>query len=262
MNDPIDTPTPPLYHCDGPIATITLNRAQHRNRLHDEDLQTLVRHVEAANRDTAVRVLVLAARVLPHAPVFSAGFHLGSFGADAGAAVDAFARAADALASARPLTVAALAGSVYGGATDLALACDVRIGVHGLQWRVPAATLGLHYYTSGLRRALATLGLNATRRLFLRAQTLTADELLALGALDALVPADELDAAVQRCVTELLALAPLAVQGMKQTLNEMVCGEHRPAQWRAREQGTHASCDFAEGRAAALERRLASFEGR
>ena len=257
-----DDASSPLYAAHDGVATITLNRPRHRNRLHDEDLRALVRHVESANRDASVRVLVLRARVLPDAPVFSAGFHLGGFGADAGAAVDAFAHAADALARARPVTVAALAGSVYGGATDLALACDFRMGVQGMELRMPAAALGLHYYPSGMRRCVATLGLSAARRLFLTAQPLSAAELLALGYLDELVQPADLEAAVQRRCAQVRALAPLAVQGMKQTLQEMALGEHRPHDWRARESTTHGSRDFAEGRAAFAKRRCARFEGR
>jgi enoyl-CoA hydratase/carnithine racemase len=99
---------------------------------------------------------------------------------------------------ARPVTVAALEGNVYGGATDLALACDFRIGVEGMELRMPAAALGLHYYPSGMRRCVATLGLSAARRLFLTAEPLAATDLLALGYLDELVPAASLEAAVHR----------------------------------------------------------------
>jgi enoyl-CoA hydratase/carnithine racemase len=49
------------------------------------------------------------------------------------------------LARARPVTICALNGSVYGGATDVVLACDLRIGLQGLEWRMPATALGLHY---------------------------------------------------------------------------------------------------------------------
>lgn len=101
MHDDASSPLCAVY--DG-VATITLNRPRHRNCLHDEDLRALVRHVESANRD-------------------------------------AFAQAVEVLAAARPLTLAALAGSVYGGAVDLALACDFRIGVSGMQARVPAEAL-------------------------------------------------------------------------------------------------------------------------
>ena len=54
-------------------------------------------------------------------------------------------------------------------------------------------------------------------------------------------------------------LAPLALQGMKQTIQEIAWGEDRLADWRAREALTKASADFAEGRAAFAERRPPRF---
>jgi enoyl-CoA hydratase/carnithine racemase len=254
-----DTGHPPSYTVHGGVATVTLNRPQHRNRLQREDLHCLRAHIEAANRDTSVRVLVLAAQCLPEKPVFSAGFDLDGFGDHAGDAVDDFARTADALAGARPLTLAALGGSVYGGAADLAAACDFRVGVHGIELRVPAAALGLHYYPSGMRRLVATLGLPAVRRLLLAARPLASEELAQLGFFDELVAPDALDATVARWCAALAALAPLAVEGMKQTLREMAAGLDKAARWRARERLTHESRDFAEGVAALRTRRPARF---
>jgi enoyl-CoA hydratase/carnithine racemase len=157
------------------------------------------------------------------------------------------------------ITLCALSGSVYGGATDLALACDFRVGVQGMELRMPAAALGLHYYPSGLRRFVARLGLGATRRLFLRAEATPAAELLAMGYLDELVARDALDATVEALALRFATLAPLALQGMKQTIQEIAWGEDRLADWRAREALTKASADFAEGRAAFAERRPPRF---
>jgi len=256
----------PVLQVAGPLATITLNRPGHRNRLQNEDLQALLRHFEAVQDQTAVRVLVLRARAgaAPEAgvPVFSAGYHLGQFqGGHAGGDL-AFAHVPDALARLRVVTVCALSGSVYGGATDLAMACDFRIGVQGMVLRMPAAALGLHYYPSGLRRFVARIGLGAARRLFLRADAVAADDLLAMGYLDELVPPAQLDDAVDALAGRLVQMAPLALQGMKQTLQEIAWGEARGEEWRAREVLTQASADFAEGRAAFAERRPPRFIGR
>ena len=62
-------------------------------------------------------------------------------------------------------TVCAMNGSVYGGATDLALCCDLRIGVRGSRMLMPASRFGLHYYPGGLRRYVGTLGLAAAKKL-------------------------------------------------------------------------------------------------
>ena len=63
-----------------------------------------------------------------------------------------FEALADAVEQARPITIAVLHGGVYGGATDLALACDFRLGAPATEMFVPAARLGLLFYRSGLER--------------------------------------------------------------------------------------------------------------
>jgi len=85
---------------------------------------------------------------------------------------------------------------------------------------MPAARLGLHFYASGLQRYVSRLGLAAAKRLFLLAQTVAADELLRIGYLDTLVPAERLDAEVDAIAAALAGNAPLAVRGMKQSLDE------------------------------------------
>ena len=252
----------PVLQMHGQVASITLNRPAHRNRLQDEDLQTLLRQFEVVQDQTAVRVLVLRARTRPDAPVFSAGYHIGQFqGGHAGGEL-AFEHVPDALARLRVVTLCALSGSVYGGATDLAMACDFRIGVQGMSLRMPAAALGLHYYPSGLRRFVARLGLGAARRLFLLADDVRADDLLAMGYLDALVPPGDLEHVLNEWSARLTQMAPLALQGMKQTIQEIAWGEERMADWRAREALTKSSTDFAEGRAAFAQRRAPLFQGR
>ena len=81
-----------------------------------------------------------------------------------------------------------LDGGVYGGATDLALCCDWRIGVSGTRMFMPAARFGLHYYPGGLRRYVRALGAAQAKRIFLTGQTLRAQEMLRIGFLTELVP--------------------------------------------------------------------------
>jgi enoyl-CoA hydratase/carnithine racemase len=151
---------------------------------------------------------------------------------------------------------------VYGGATDLALACDFRIGVQGMELRMPAARLGLHYYPSGLRRYVTRLGVGAAKRLFLLGEAVDDATLRAIGYLDDCVAASELDAAVRRVVDALAAGAPLAVRGMKASLDDIAGGRAELATLRAREAECAASEDLREGLAAFAERRSPRFQGR
>ncbi len=247
-------------------ATIRLNRPQHMNRLHRDDLLVLRTHIDALAADPAVRVLV----VTGSGRMFCSGYHLGDLGdaaadADGAASRDPglFEDTVDALEALPMPTIARLNGSVYGGATDLALACDFRVGIAGMELRMVAARLGLHYYPNGLRRYVSRLGLQAAKRLFLLAEGAPADELLRIGFLDHCRPDEAaLDACVQAIVAALASNAPLAVRGMKASLNAIGRGDFDLPAMRAREAACATSDDLREGLAAVAQKRAAVFLGR
>jgi enoyl-CoA hydratase len=251
---------PLLSVADG-CATIRLNRPAHMNRLHREDLLALRAHLGAVANDPAVHVLVLTGS----GRAFCSGYHIGHLEAAEGSASEdpqLFERTVDALEALPMPTLARLNGGVYGGATDLALACDLRVGVDTMELRMPAARLGLHYYPNGLRRYVSRLGLGAAKRLFMLAETVDAAELLRIGYLDFCVPPDRLDAQVRSLVASLAANAPMALRGMKASLNEIARGEFDLAATRSREAACAASADLREGLAAFVQKRMPRFGGR
>jgi enoyl-CoA hydratase/carnithine racemase len=255
-------PSAPVLSVNGGVATLTLNRPAHRNRLEAGDLRSLLTQFEQINADPAIRVLVLTANTQGQPrPVFCAGYHIGSFN-EQDNDPQLFERVANTLAALRPITVCALNGSVYGGATDLMLACDLSVGLTGVEFRMPATALGLHYYPGGLQRYVARLGLSGAKRAFLTARPFTAEMLWHLGCFEALVAPEDFDATVNRLISEIADLAPLAVQATKQSLNEIAAGQASLDAMRAREAATSASQDFAEGRLAFQEKRKARFTGR
>jgi len=254
-------PSAPVLQIDAGVATVTLNRPAQRNKLENSDLQTLLAHFDAVERDASVRVLVLTACTHGQPkPVFCAGYDIGGFDTP-GHGSTFFEQVPDRLASLRPVTVCALNGSVYGGATDLVLACDLRIGLEGTEWRMPATALGLHYYPSGLQRYVSRFGVSATKRAFLTARPFALAQLQALGLFEAVSDAAGWDASLNTLVQDVLALAPLAVQETKRSINELARGDYNEARLRAREHHTSASQDFAEGRAAFAQRRKPVFTG-
>jgi enoyl-CoA hydratase/carnithine racemase len=262
MHSAFAQPSAPVLHIEGGVATITLNRPAQRNRLENADLKALLAHFETVNHDATVRVLVLTANTAGQPkPVFCAGYDIGGFD-EPGHGSSFFEEIPDALAALRPVTICALNGSVYGGATDVVLACDLRIGLQGIEWRMPATALGLHYYPSGLQRYVSRFGLAGARRAFLTARPFTASQLDAMGLFEALVSAEPWDATLQALVQDILALAPLAVQETKKSLREIETGQADVARLREREHMTSRSADFAEGRAAFAERRKPVFVGR
>ncbi len=261
MSNVFTQPSPPVLAIAGGVATITLNRPAQRNKLDNGDLQTLLDHFDTVERDDSVRVLVLTANTSGQPkPVFCAGFDIGGFDEN-GHGSTFFERIPDRLAGLRPVTVCALNGSVYGGATDIVLACDLRIGLDGIEWRMPATALGLHYYPSGLQRYVSRFGVLAAKRAFLTARPFDMARLQALGLFEAVSDASGWDATLDALVQDVLALAPLAVQETKRSLNEIARGDYDEHRLREREHQTCASADFAEGRAAFAERRKPVFTG-
>lgn len=258
---PAATEGMPLLHCSGPVATLCLRRPSQRNRLTDDDLLRLLTKLAQVNTDPDIRLLVLTADTSgQRKPVFCAGYDIGGF--DSGTHDPLlFERVADALEALRPITLCALNGSVYGGATDLVLACDLRIGLAGCEFRMPATALGLHYYPGGLRRYATRLGANLARRAFLTAQALPFEALQAASLFVSLPHAEAFDAEVQALAQAIAQLAPRALQHTKQSLNELAAGRFDEAVLRERETASLNSADFAEGRNAFAERRAPRFLG-
>jgi enoyl-CoA hydratase len=250
----------PRLSVAGACATIEFCRPRQANRVEPGDLEVLHAHLAALERDAALRVLVLRGR----GRHFSAGYTIGALAAGEGreSGGDAFERLANRVEDLPLVTIAVVNGGVYGGATDLALACDFRIGAPGAEMQMPAARLGLHYYERGLSRFVSRLGLNHAKELFLGARKIDARRMLEIGYLTELVEPERLDARVRELAGDIAALAPLAVAGMKRALNEIARGALDAAALRARVARSAASADLREGVRAWQEKRAPRFTGR
>jgi len=242
-------PGGPVLTLEDARATIRLNRPAQHNRLEPADLGALMALLDELEAQPALRVLVLTGT----GPSFCSGFDLKALAA--GTVSVGFDRVVDRLEDFPLPTIAALQGSVYGGATDLALACDFRIGVTGMKLVMPAGRLGIQYYPSGLERAVARLGLGAAKRLFLLAEPVAAADLLTMGYLDRLVEPDRLTGAVDEIAAILAGNAPNAMRGMKQTLNAIARGTLDREAAQAAYRASTRSDELAEGLKAFAEKR-------
>lgn len=246
----------PELTIQGPVATLRLNRPELANRLEVEDLKTLQRMLEQVNSNEEIRVLRLTAT----GRHFCSGFNTGKISGEDTAAL--FEATAQALELARPLTVAAINGGIYGGATDLALACDFRMAVQSTNMFVPAAEIGLHFYGSGLERYVSRLGLAVTKRLLLAGERFNASQMLSAGFLDKLLgDAEDLQAELDQFSAHLAGMAPLAVQGMKRNLNRIARGALDKEALNSDILRAQNSADLAEGVKAKAEKRRPVFIG-
>jgi enoyl-CoA hydratase/carnithine racemase len=259
-NFPVNAP--PSLLIDAGVATITLQRPGLRNSLNNQDLSTLLDHFAAINANLTIRVVVLRAHTqdMPR-PVFSAGYHVAGLDDDT-SAPNFFQTVPDALARLRPVTICALNGSVYGGATDVVLACDLVLAQQGMEWRMPACAIGLHYYASGLQRYVQKMGLSLSQRTFLLGLAMPFEQLQACGVFHALVSESQFDEHLHQLEQQVLNMAPLAVQATKQSLMDVALNTVDLDTLAAREAMSQSSADFAEGRLAMQERRRPQFQGR
>lgn len=262
MEPAISRDCAPQLCVQGPVATVTLHRPEKMNRITQADVSVLAGHCDAIDANPDIRVVVLTADTTGQTrPVFSAGYDVLGFDAPEHDP-RAFERMVDRIEALRPVVLGALSGSVYGGATDLALACDLRVALKGTQFRMPACALGLHYYPSGLRRFVETLGLAGAQQAFLTAQPLPMETLQRWGAVMSVHSSEDWASEIRVLAQALAALAPLAVQATKQSLREIARGTHNPDALREREDLTASSADFAEGRRALAQRQKPHFTGR
>jgi enoyl-CoA hydratase len=261
MPDTTEAASAPILEINGARATICLNRPQHRNRLQSDDLGELMKLFDRIEADPAIRVLVLTGT----GSAFSSGYDLNSVADRATSenerpsAGSAFEVVVNRLEDLAVPTICRLNGGVYGGSTDLALACDFRIGVDTAEMFMPAARFGLHYYPSGIRRYVSRLGADNAKMLFLTAQKITAPEMLRIGYLTAMVPAESLDEEVDKLAAILAGNAPLAMRGMKRAINEFTHGQFDEEAADRRHRESMRSAEIKEGIKALAEKRPPRF---
>ncbi|MBX9602424.1 MAG: enoyl-CoA hydratase/isomerase family protein [Bryobacteraceae bacterium] len=254
---PDSAATPPFLKIDGHLGTILLNRPDHHNRLEPQDLRMLQALFDEVDANEEVRALVIAST----GRTFCSGFHLGALN-QAESAPQAFEQMTDRLEAVRVPTVCALQGGLYGGAVDLALACDFRVGVPDTELFVPVSRLGIHFYGGGMRRMVQRLGLAAAKRILLSGATLRAPELQRINYLDLIFDSAEFEEQVRSVATTLCESAPIAVQGMKRSLNAICRGDADWAEIAGSVQRSLRSSDFQEGISAWTERRKPVFRGK
>ncbi|TMH58396.1 MAG: enoyl-CoA hydratase/isomerase family protein [Betaproteobacteria bacterium] len=226
---------PPSLTVDNGLATVRFERPREHNRIDPDDIPVLRAHLERVTADTSVRVVVFTGA---GERTFSSGFTIEAILDRLDRSFEDLLDAIEAL----PLpTIAVVNGGVYGGATDLALCCDFRIGVSGTRMFMPAARFGLHYYPGGLRRYVAAVGATQAKRVFLTGQTLAAEEMQRIGFLTELVPRTRLGRTVAAYVAAIQTCDPAVVASMKEQIHAIDAGDQAKAASRAAYEASLAS---------------------
>ena len=190
---------------------VTLNRPEKANSLTADMLEQMVDLMLAASVDPHLRALIITGA---GDKVFSAGADLEA--ARAGLATSPlWEQVSGAIAALPCLTIAALNGTLAGGAFGMALACDTRIAVPGARFFYPVAKLGFLPQPSDPGRLVALMGPARAKLMLLGGQKFTAEEALGFGLIDRIVPGADLMEAAREIAGDALAGNPDVLHKIK-----------------------------------------------
>ena len=252
-----------LEHPAPGVGRLRWSNPDRRNALDLERISRIQAELATAAGDPELRVLIIEGE----GPWFCNDFDLTHLPAAAGNPSEA-AAAVEALMSAVedfPLPViAAIRGPAMGAGGELAASADLRIAGDDLAFAMPPARIGLVYHESGLARFLRLVGSARTREVFLTARRFDAAQALAVGLVDRVVPADEVESAALALAVEMAALAPLSLKGSKRVLRLLegaAMGPDERGEIAALRAQAAGSRDHVEGLRAIAEKRQPRFSG-
>jgi enoyl-CoA hydratase/carnithine racemase len=244
------------------VLYVTLNRPEKRNALSQDLLRCLHDTLDETSADDRVRVIVLAAR----GPAFCAGHDLSEMlGCSEEAYRELFSLCSTVMQKFRALpqpVIARVQGMATAAGCQLVAACDLAVAAENASFATPGVKIGL-FCTTPMVPLVRTIAPRAALEMLLTGKPISAQQALAWGLLNRVVPSDQLDAAVGEFTESIRAASPLIVSMGKRAFYDQLALDEASAYERATEVMTrNALChDAQEGMEAFVRKRRPTWTG-
>ncbi len=257
----------------GEIATVFFNRPEKLNPINERVMREMLAVARDFQEDEEVRVVILTGK----GRSFCAGADLNMLSAATGRDRQGGQSDTARLRSMKmgwrlmeewerldQITIAAINGFAVGGGLSLAMACDFRIAACGVRMWIPEVRLGVPYTWGSLTRLINLVGMPKAKEWVMTCDEITAEEALAAGLVNQVVPGEKLQEAALAFARKLLSKPPMALRRTKEFFRAL--GTNRLGDITYADAHLGLACfgseDMREAVAAFREKREARFQNR
>ena len=248
------------------IGTITFNNDSRRNALCYDMIEEIIQAFdEFMDKDT--RAIIIRSK--PEAKVWSAGLDIAELpdpGNDPICYSHPLEKLLRLIENTKAPVIAMVTGTVWGGAFELAITCDILIGTPKCSFAITPAKIGVAYNATGLIHFLNVVEMHIVKELFFTAKPIVAERAYNLGILNNLIEDDKIEAFTYDMAKNISQNSPLSISVIKEQLN--LLGKSTSLTTSVFEHinelrsSSYNSYDYVEGKSAFLEKRQPVFKGK
>ncbi len=257
----------------GAVTTVSFNRPEKLNPINEAVMREMLAITRELSEEETARVVILTGR----GRAFSAGADMSRLRAMADREARQRQSDTERLWSAKmgwrmmeewerldQITIAAVNGFAVGGGLSLAMACDFRIAAAGARIFIPEVRLGLPYMWGSITRLINLVGMARAKELVMTCDEVSAEQALALGLVNQVVPAEGLQAAALALAEKLLDKPPMALRRTKEFFRALYTNRAGDITFADAHLGLAcaSSQDMSEAVAAFRDKRAARFQNR
>ncbi len=252
-----------LFALDGAIAFVTMNRPEKRNALSVQHMEELIDCLEAIGGDKSISVVILRGE----GPAFSSGHDLGEMvGQSKGFYEHEFAVCAklmETIVSIPQPVIAEVDGVATAAGCQLVATCDLAVASEEARFATPGVKIGL-FCSTPMVAVSRKVGRKRSMEMLLTGDFISADEALAAGLVNRVVPAVKLSAATRELAEKIATASPLVVGIGKQAFYRQIeMPLHEAYEYTSEVMVLNAGLEDAqEGMRAFLEKRSPEWRGK